>query len=57
MMNVKVNGKQITITFELQPARPSSTGKTNIVFTTGGYKPITDTDMRINLTVTTPRTK
>jgi len=54
-VEVKVSGKKVTITFELQPPRPSSTGKTNIVFTTGGYVPVSGTDMRVNLTAIAPR--
>jgi hypothetical protein len=54
-MEVKVNGNKVTITLDLQPPRPSNSGKTDVVYTTGGFVPIAGTDLRANLTIVKPR--
>lgn len=51
-MNVKIEGTTVTIIFTLQPPRPSSTGKTDIVYTTGGFSVLAPgSDLKINMTV------
>ncbi len=55
-MQITKKGNTLTITCELQPPRPSSTGKTNILFTTGGFTPVQgENGMKVNLTVVTPK--
>ena len=44
-MNVEKKGKQLIITIDLQDPKPSASGKTMIVATSGGNK---TTDLQIN---------
>ena len=53
-MEVSVKGDKVTITFPLSQPRPSYSGKTNVVYSTGGFQDLHG-DMRINLTVIQPR--
>ncbi|UCG52849.1 MAG: hypothetical protein JSW58_04655 [Candidatus Latescibacterota bacterium] len=55
-MKVKVNGNTVTATIELREGRPSSTGKSTILFTTGGYVPIAE-GMRISINIIAPNDK
>ena len=49
-MEVKKEGNKLTITVELDPkGRPSSTGKTTILYTSSGFK--YQEDVGINLTI------
>lgn len=48
-MEVKKEGNKVTITIELQPPRPSSTGKTTILYTSKGFRWLEG--MGINLTI------
>lgn len=50
-MQVERKGNQLTITVPLDPkGKPSSTGKSIILYTSGGFLRIED-DLAINLTV------
>ncbi len=51
-MDIKTNGNQMTITISLDPkGRPSSTGKSTVLFSSGGFTQVPSADMRVNLTV------
>jgi len=54
-MEVKVTGNKMVLTIELESGRPSASGKTLVVFTTGGFQQVAGTDMKVNLTVIKPR--
>lgn len=54
-MDIKIDGRKVVVTFNLQEPRPSSSGKSDLLYSTGGFVPINGTDMRINLTVIKPR--
>ncbi len=49
-MDVKIVGNKAIITVELHEPRPSSTGKTNIVYTSGGFK-AANGSLRVNITI------
>jgi hypothetical protein len=51
VMNVKRNGNKMVIEIELDPEGwPSSTGKSLVVFSSGGFVPV-DEELKVNLTV------
>jgi len=50
-MKVKLNDKEIVVEFELNERRPSSTGRSLIRFTTGGFIPIPNSSLLISMTV------
>ena len=54
-MEVKVTGNKMVVTLDLTTGRPSATGKTLVVFTTGGFQQVAGTNMKVNLTVIKPR--
>lgn len=54
-MQCEKNGDTLIIKVKLGKPRPSSTGRTNIVYTSGGFVPIGEDGMKINLTITIPR--
>lgn len=50
-MNVKREGNRLTIEVELDPkGRPSSTGRSMVVYSSGGFVPI-ENGLKVNLTV------
>ena len=49
-MDIKLDGQKFTITGELEAPRPSSTGKSLIVYTSGGFV-LTADGLRVNLTI------
>lgn len=54
-MKVEKNGKKVKIELELHDPRPSNSGKSNVIFTTGGFTLIPGTDLKINLTIIAPK--
>jgi len=51
-MRVELEGKKMVVEFELDDkGRPSSTGKSLIWFTTGGFVPIPNSNLSISMTV------
>ena len=49
-MEVKVVGNKVTATWEIDPkGKPSSTGKSDVVFTTGGFQPVAGTDTKVSI--------
>ena len=55
-MEVKVEGDKLIITIPLaKTPRPSSTGKSLVLFSTEGFIPVGDGDMRVNINVIRPR--
>lgn len=51
-MKTRREGNKLTIEVELDPkGRPSSTGKSLVVYSSQGFVPIEGGDMRINLTI------
>ena len=56
-MEAKVEGDKLTITIPLaKTPRPSSTGKSLVLFSTEGFIPVGDGgDMRVNINVIRPR--
>ncbi|MEJ2720854.1 MAG: hypothetical protein P8181_06890 [bacterium] len=55
-MDVKVTGRTVTATIELDEGRPTSTRKSTIMFTTNGYVPIAN-GMRISINIIAPNEK
>jgi len=54
-VKTQLNGKKLTIELELSSnPQPSSTGKTLIVYSSGGFAAI-DGGYKINITIITPR--
>ena len=51
---VRVVGGYIEIRQKVGKGHPSSTGKNLVVVSTGGFKSITDSDVRVNLTALRP---
>lgn len=55
-MKVQIKGSKCMVEFDIdEDGRTSSTGKSNIHFTTGGFQAIPNTDKRINVTVIGPK--
>ena len=54
-MEVKVTGNKMVVTLDLTTGRPSATGKTLVVFTTGGFQQVAGTNMKGNLTIIQPK--
>ena len=50
-MKATVNGNKVTIEAELTPGVPSSTGKSLLVFTTGGFVPIEGTGFKVAINI------
>ncbi len=50
-MTAKVEGQTLVLTIRLQAPRPSSTGKMNLYFTTGGFQQVTPDGLRANVTI------
>ena len=46
--------REITLVVPVSAGKVSTTGKSNVVASTGGFRPIDDTDFRLNLTVIAP---
>lgn len=53
-MEMKVNGNTLTITVPLGKGVPSSSGKTLVVATTGGFQPIEGSNIKVSLNVIKP---
>ena len=55
-VDVKVNGRTVTATIQLDEGRPAATRKSTIMFTTNGYVPIGN-GMRISINIIAPNDK
>lgn len=54
-MKIEKKGKIVTVSFEVdETGQPSATGKSLVNFSTGGFKPVPGSNLKINLTVITP---
>ena len=57
--SAKIVGKVLTLEIELDDPRPSASGKTRVVATTGGFTPtgvnINGQPIKANVTLTIPR--
>lgn len=49
-MNIEQNGKQLKLGIELTDGKPSKSGKSTVVFSTGGFTKIGD-GLRANITI------
>jgi hypothetical protein len=55
-ISVKKSGTKLTLTIELSaPGRLSSTGNSTLVASSGGWKAVPGTDLRLNAMVMRPR--
>lgn len=52
---IRVDGGFLEIRQKLGAGKPSASGKSNVVMSTGGFKDIDGSNVRINLTAITPR--
>ncbi len=50
-MKATVANGTLTLTIPLEAPRPSSSGKMNLRFTSGGFQQVTPEGLRVNLTV------
>ena len=53
-MDFKVTGNKLTITVTLEKGTLSSSGKSLVVATTGGFVAVEGTDLKVNLNVIKP---
>jgi len=53
-MEARVEGNNLILTVPLTGTSASKTGKSKMVATTGGFKPVSGTDLRYSLNVIAP---
>lgn len=54
-MKVTVDGKVIKMEMELSGGVVSKSGKSKIVYTTGGFVPVEGTDLRVSINIIKPK--
>ena len=54
-MDFKVTGNKLTITVTLEKGTLSSSGKSLVVASTGGFTAVEGTDLKVNLNVIKPK--
>ena len=54
-MKTSLNGNTLTITMELEKGTRSKSGKSLIVFSTGGFKKVEGSDLQVSINVIKPK--
>jgi hypothetical protein len=54
-MKATLNGNTLTVVMELEKGTRSKSGKSLIVFSTGGFKKVENSDLQISINVIKPK--
>ena len=54
-MKVTINDKKVSMELELTPGVVSKSGKSKIVFSTGGFIPVEGTDLKVSINIIKPK--